>query len=268
MSIAAHLADAGRDVEVLDDQDAPGGGVTALGEADVTAFSGIRASFTNLVSRGRIELRSRTVAGGVYGHDLLVLGPEGAEIIMPRALVLATGAHDGVLAFEGNDVPGLMSARAGGWLFARGVLLGPRVVVVVPAGGGPFGESYARAVTAATADRKGKDKPAVIVVHGTPLRIKGSSRVKAVAVTTDDGKEHELAADAVLLDAPRSPAYELATQAGAAVRHEPRGYVVCAENGRVADGVYAVGELTGTVLDATAIQTDAERAATTILSED
>ncbi|MBX3190163.1 MAG: (2Fe-2S)-binding protein [Labilithrix sp.] len=266
MAIASRLARAGRAVEVLDDQDAPGGGLTALDADDASSFSEIHASFMDLVARGRVRLRTSTIAGGVYGRDLLVSGPEGAEILLARALVLASGAHDGVLAFEGNDVPGLMSARAGGWLLRRGVLLGPRVVVVIPEGGGPFGASYARAMARATMQRQGKHAPTVTVVQGTPLRIKGSSRVKGVVVMTAAGKEEALAADAVLVDAPRSPAYELATQAGATVRHEPRGYVVVTDGGRAAEGVYAVGELAGCPLDAAAVDADAARAAATILS--
>ena len=30
----------------------------------------------------------------------------------PRATLFATGAHDGVLAVPGNDLPGVLSARA------------------------------------------------------------------------------------------------------------------------------------------------------------
>ncbi len=82
----------------------------------------------------------------LYGDDLLVAGPEGAEIVTARALVLAPGAHDGVLAFEGNDLPGVMSARAAAWLLARGVTLGERVVVCVAPEASGAGEAFAREV--------------------------------------------------------------------------------------------------------------------------
>ena len=259
LAIATRLADAGRIVELLDDQLMPGGGVVALAPSDARAFDAIRGSFAENVARSRVRLRSRTVAGGLYGRDLLVVGPDGAEIIEPRTLVLASGAHDGALAFEGNDVPGVMSARAAGALLARNVLAGKRIVVVVPEGGGPFGESFARAVP--------RDRAIVTVVHGEPVRVRGSSRAKAVVVRGADGKEKEHQADVVVIDAPRSPAYELAEQAGARLEHEPRGFVVRTEGGRIDRGRYAVGELTGTPLDAVAIDAEAARVAATIAED-
>ena len=246
MAIATRLANDGRAVEVIDDQLVPGGSVRALPGASADAFSEIRASFTDLVSSRKISLRASTVAGGMYGDDLLVVGESGAEIVTTRTLVLATGAHDGALAFEGNDVPGIMSARAAGILLAHGVLAGTKIVVVVAEGGGPFGEAYARAAPKVTT-----------LVRGEPVRVRGSMRAKSVTVRGKGGQETEYACDAVLIDAPRAPAYELAEQAGAPLVHEARGFVAAA--GRIAEGVFAVGELCGTPLDADAITAEAER---------
>jgi sarcosine oxidase, subunit alpha len=259
MAVAARLAAAGRRVELLDDQLAPGGGILALAPADAEAFGEIRASFTDHVASARIRLRSSTVAGGMYGSDVLVVGPDGAEVLEARTLVFASGAHDGALAFEGNDVPGVMSARAAGVLLARNVLAGKKIVVVVSDGGGPFGESFARAVP--------RDRATVTVVRGEPVRVRGSNRAKAVVVRDAAGKETEHSADLVLVDAPRSPGYELAEQAGAVLVHEPRGFVVRAEGGRIDAGLYAVGELTGTPFEAGAIAAEATRVAATIAAE-
>ena len=254
MAIATKLAAARRSVEVIDDQLAIGGSAGALHGAVAESFASIRASFMNLVAKGAIRARPETVAGGLFEHDLLVVGPEGAEVLEAKALVLACGAHDGVLAFEGNDVPGVMSARAGCVLLAHGVAPGSKVVVVEPPGGGPFGAIFAAQVPSAT------------LVRGEPVRVKGSNRAKGVVVRGLDGKEQSLACDAVLIDAPRSPAYELAEQAGAELFHEPRGYVVRTEGGRVKRGVFALGELTGTPLDARAIAEEAGRVAATLLA--
>jgi sarcosine oxidase subunit alpha len=259
MAIASRLAHAGREVEVIDDQLEPGGGVTALDASDARRFEPVRRFFTQHVTSGTITLRCRTVAGGIYGRDLLVVGPGGAEIIEARTLVLACGAHDGALEFEGNDVPGVMSARAAGWLLARGVVVGSKVVVVTTAGGGPFGASFANALSLATTER-------ATVVSGLPIRVRGSSRVKAIVVRDAAGNDHEHPADAVLIDAPRSPAYELAEQAGARVIHEPRGYVVDTHEGRIGDGIYALGEMTGTAFEATAIDAQAAEVAASIAS--
>ncbi|MBX3260168.1 MAG: (2Fe-2S)-binding protein [Labilithrix sp.] len=257
MAVAARLARADRAVEVLDDQLTPGGGITALAAEDAAAFEPISAAFASGVASGAIRVRSRTTAGAVYGRDLLVAGEEGAEIVEARALVLACGAHDGALAFEGNDVPNVMSARAAGWLLSRGVLVGERIVVVVPDGGGPFGESFARAARVASA------RAEVTVLHGEPLAVRGSGRAKGVRVRTAT-KERAVDADAVLVDAARSPAFELCQQAGAALVHAPRGFVVRTDDGRIADGVWATGEVCGLPFDPHALDAHAALVATQI----
>jgi sarcosine oxidase subunit alpha len=268
MAVAARLAKAGRRVEIIEDQLEAGGGLSALGPIEARAFAPIVSAFRAAEAAGAVVVRTRTTAGGLYGKDLLVVGPDGAEILEATAIVLACGAHDGAVAFEGNDVPGVMSARAAGWLLARGVLVGRSVVVVVPPGGGPFGVSYARALEQAceTAGLTGEERPGIEVVHGEPVRVKGASRVKAVVVHTAEG-ERTLDADAVLIDAARAPAYELCEQAGAELMHEPRGYVVRADaSGRVTDGMFAAGEVRGVPLDARAIEADADRVAAAVLA--
>jgi len=256
LAVASHAAAAGHVVEVIDDELELGGSLLALSPDEVASFAAIRAEIAQAVHLGRVRLRSSTVAGGIYGKDLLVSAPEGAEILEPRALILASGAHDGVLAFEGNDLPGVMSARAAAMLLTRGVAVGEKVVVVIPAGGGPFGASYERAVAA---DPIAKERVKVEVIYGEPIAVKGSSRVKGVRVKTPSEGEIDLDADAVLVDAPRSPAYELAAQAGAKVAHEPRGFVVQTDNGKIADRIFAAGEVAGVPFDVTAFEDDAKK---------
>ncbi len=270
---ASGMAVAGRlarhvHVEVLEDHLEPGGSVAALGPAEARAFASIRSAFDEAVSAKKVVLRTRTTAGGMYGRDLLVVGPEGAEVLEADAIVFACGAHDGALAFEGNDVPGVMSARAGGWLLARGVLVGDSIAVVVPEGGGPFGASFARAIGEAceAAGLAESERPGVTIAHGEPVRVRGSTRTKSVVVRTAEG-EQTIEADAVLVDAPRSPAYELPAQAAADLVHEPRGYVVrTGDGGRIAPGVFAAGEVRGVLLDAKAITADADAVAAAVLA--
>ena len=231
MSAAIALHDRGRTVEVVDDALEAGGSALATLDGRFDEVLAKFVEYTQKSAKNSIKLRLRTTAAGIYGDDVLVVGPEGAEIVRPKTLVLATGAHDGVLAFEGNDVPGVMSARAGAWLVRRGVSLGDKVVVAVSEGGGPFGELLEKRLKNVT------------LVAAAPTSAIGSSRVKKVAF----GKK-EIAATALLVDAPRAPAYELAEQAGAKLEHEPRGYVV--REPRIKDGVVAVGELTGAALTA------------------
>jgi sarcosine oxidase subunit alpha len=241
MSIASLAAERGRAVTVVDDALGPGGSLVGFTGQD---WAPLFASFDEAVVRGAISLHLSTTAAAFYGDDLLVVGPKGAEILTARTFILAPGAHDGVLAFEGNDVPGVMSARAGLALVARGVLPGDRVVVVITEGGGPFGEVFARAMPQAT------------VVRGEPVRVRGSLRVREVTVR-EGARTRLLAADALLIDAPRAPAYELPAQAGAALEHLPRGFLAKTDRGQIRNGVWLAGEAAGTPLDAAAMAEEA-----------
>ncbi len=245
MAASVRLAARGRRVEVLDDALEAGGGLVALGPEDRRAFRPLEEPFDKAVKEGAVRLRVSTTVGGIYGDDLLVVGREGAEILAARTVVLAPGAHDGVLPFEGNDVPGVMSARAAGLLLRWGVLVGSKAVVAVAPGGGPFGKSFARAAAAQGAK--------VTLAAGVPVRVSGSSAVRGVVV----GKE-TYAADALVVDAPRAPAYELCEQAGAALLHEPRGFVTGAPRGRIREGFFAVGEAVGTPFEPRAFAEEAD----------
>src|SRR5690606_21111388 len=101
---------------------------------------------------------------------------------------------------------------------------------------------------------------------GVPLRVRGSHRPRSVTVETPAGTR-EIECDAVVLDAPRAPAHELAQQAGAELVHEPRGYVVRADGGRIGQGLYACGEITGTPFDAAHLAADAAQVAERVASE-
>jgi sarcosine oxidase, subunit alpha len=259
MAVGARLAELGRSVEVIDDHLAIGGGLRALGPADARAWDGVTHAFERAVRERGLRVRTATTAGALFGDDLLVVGPDGAEIVTAKCLVLAAGAHDGVVPFEGNDLPGVMSARAAGLLLAHGVLLGDKVVVVVPAGGGPFGEAYARAV------RERGAKVEVTVVHGDLVRASGGSRVTGCVVRPygDEGttKPQKLDADALLVDAPRAPSYELAEQAGSPLVHAARGFVPQAPGRNVREGVWLVGEAAGRPFSPEAIEADASAVA-------
>jgi sarcosine oxidase, subunit alpha len=253
MAVAGALSDRGRSVEVVDDALRAGGGLSALA-GERRAWGEIEARFHAGVSGGRIALRTSTVAGGVYGDDVLVVGDAGAEVCMAKDLVLATGAHDGVGLFEGNDVPGVMSARAAGMLLQCGVVVGKRVVVAGEGTAG-FGDAFARAA--------GEAKLCEVVRVKEVLRVRGSSKVRAVVVR-EGGREREIPADALLVDAPSAPAYELCAQAGARLEHQPRGFVVRTEGGRIRDHVWAVGEVVGTELAPRAMLEEASRVAEAI----
>jgi sarcosine oxidase subunit alpha len=245
IAAALELARKGRTVEVVDDALDWGGSARALQGVDAEPWAPLLAAFAQAVVSALVTVRLGTTAAGIYGDDVLVAGETGVEVVTARTLVLAPGAHDGVVAFEGNDVPGVMSARAAGWLLACGVRAGRKVVVAEVGGARPFGEAYARAV------------PGVVLQRGAPVQVTGSARVKGVTIATATG-ERTLPCDALLVDAPRAPAYELCAQAGARLDHGENGYAVATGNGgRIRAGIFALGEVTGAPLEPGAVARDA-----------
>jgi len=257
MLLAMELAARGRNVEVVDDAVTFGGSAMALG-ALAGGWRSMRESFDAAVRDRKVRLRLSTTAGGIFKDDLLVVGPEGGEVIDARAVVLATGAHDGVLAFEGNDLPGVMSARAAMGFLAHGVTVGYRIAVVVTEGGGPFGELYAEALR-----KLAPDDVSVTVVTGEPISASGGSTVKEVAVRKGKSTK-SLRADALVLDAPRAPAYELLSQAGADLEHRSYGFVPKSGGGKIRDRFWVVGEAAGTALDEGALREEAARVASLV----
>ncbi|MDP9035794.1 MAG: FAD-dependent oxidoreductase [Myxococcota bacterium] len=249
MSIALQLSKRGRAVEVLDEDLCWGGSARALAVGfELGPWQRLIDEFAHATSAGCLSVRLRTTAAGIYGDDVLVACRTGVEVVNARTLVLAPGAHDGVLAFQGNDVPGVMSARAGALLASYGVAPGRRLVVAVDGGGGPFAAAVMRAF------------PSAVRVEGVPLRCVGNSRAKGVVLGRAQA-EHRLACDVLLVEAPGAPAYELCAQAGAELAHEARGFVVRAPGGKIRDGVFAVGEVVGTPLEVDAIAREARLAA-------
>jgi sarcosine oxidase subunit alpha len=79
-----------------------------------------------------------------------------------------------------------------------------------------------------------------------------------VAIATAKG-ELRLRCDALLVDAPSAPAYEICAQAGARLVHEGAGFrVSTGKGGKIREGVFAAGEVVGTPLDPTAIAGEAQ----------
>ncbi len=240
MAAAVELAARGRAVEVVDDDLSWGGSLRGLPAGAASGWAPLVDAFARALGAGT-SLQLRTTAAGIYGDDVLLASPAGVEVVSARTLVLATGAHDGVLAFEGNDVPGVMSARAGCRLLGYGVVPGKRVVVVSATGEDRalFAEAYA----AARSDAE--------LVEGRPERARGSRRVREITVATSAGKRG-FTCDALLIDADRAPAYELPAQAGARLSYGPAGFLPDVGPGGALrdDGrVLALGEVAGDPLD-------------------
>ncbi len=210
------------------------------------------------------------MAAGVYEGDVLIASAE-AALVRPRAIVFASGAHDGALAVPGNDLPGIFSARALCRLVHAGIVPdGPAVVV----GAGFWADELERALGLAAPEAP--PVRAFRVAAGDLVDVRGTGGVRAVTVRDPAAGLLTREAAVVALALPGAPAFELAAQAGAATRFDPAlGYVVqTGEHGRVvlagaaeAAGaprpplLWAAGECAGGLFDPAALRAEGERVA-------
>ncbi|MGH7328631.1 MAG: 2Fe-2S iron-sulfur cluster-binding protein, partial [Polyangiaceae bacterium] len=174
MCAAVALAEKSRAVEIVDDALELGGSIRALAPKS-GAWREIEDDFRQMVNAGKIRARARTTAAAIYGDDVLVVGENGLEVIDAKTTVIASGAHDGVLAFEGNDVPGVMSVRAALFALSRGVIVGKKIAIVRSGGDSTFIDAFRAHVSEI-------EGVSVTVVEGTPVAVGGASRARNVVV--------------------------------------------------------------------------------------
>jgi sarcosine oxidase subunit alpha len=227
LAAAAELA--GARAILADDGPSLGGSTRALDPATLAE---------RVARAGTAELRAATTVLALLREPerrdgrlhALLTGPEGATLVDARAAIVATGAHDPVLPFGNNDLPGVISARAALLLWHAGISVGERVVI---AGEGRFAEAFAALIGEALVER---------VAASALVRAVGRSVLSAVVVQRGAG-ERKIKADALVLDAPGPAAMELAIQAGAsAVFDSTRGYrLVLAADGSAGPGLWCAG---------------------------
>jgi sarcosine oxidase subunit alpha len=231
LSAAAELGPRGL---LADDQLDLGGALSALAPARAAA----------LIERARssgCELRAHTSVIGLYDEagdgslTAILIGSEGATSVTAERIVLSPGSHDPVLLFENNDLPGVLSARAALSLLRQGVLVGEQIAVV---GEGRFAARFMEE-SAELAKCIALDPEMLVSANGRPS-------LTSVTVSAA-GVERRHRVDAVIVDGPRPPAFELAVQAGGVTRFDPeRGYVLEVDDtGRIAERVYAAGSSIG-----------------------
>jgi heterotetrameric sarcosine oxidase alpha subunit len=239
LSAALHLG--GRGVPVLlAEQDLVEGGGT-LQEA---RWDGWRVAMEERLAAARCVRRlTRTTVVGAYGHG--VFGAletlseaqsarygglrERLHVIRARQVLVATGALERLIAFPGNDRPGVMLAGAAlSYLRRYGVAVGGAPLFFVnndEAYAGAFALRAAgvqvRIVDSRSAARAAERARALgIEVYTDSLvcRTRGRRAVTAVTVARSGGGEHrQLATDCLLVSGGHSPLTALATQAGAAL---------------------------------------------------
>jgi len=255
LTVAARLSAERREVCLVDDGLEIGGSLVGAPELR-------HARLGKLPLAGAL-IRSSAAAIGVYPIparapylpvEVLVASGEGGTVVRARAIVFATGAHDGSIATPNNDLPGVFSARALCHLAARGVLPDGPVALV---GEGFWATRLLEALGETSVVRIGEEDL---------VAIKGTSHVRRVEVRAPDGSNRTIKVAAVAVATRAAPSFELCAQAGGNVFYEPGvGYVVERDaEGRIAAGVWAAGECAGLPFEPETIAADAERVAASV----
>ncbi|GAA1800241.1 2Fe-2S iron-sulfur cluster-binding protein [Planosporangium flavigriseum] len=265
LAAASVAAASGARVVLVDDQPEPGGSL--LGTRETGALDWAASVAADLRANPEVRLLTRTTAFGYYDDNYVIaverrtnhlgaaapahLSRERIWRIRARHVVLATGAHERSLAFDGNDLPGVMLAGAARTYVNRyGVRPGRRAVVFTT-----NDSAYAAAADlldagveiAAIVDARPDANPqwrGVEVLAGhTIARARGEDRVAAVVL--DDGRE--FAADLLLVSAGWNPAGALYSQVGGRLRFDadlgafrPDGCRQAVEVAGAANGTYPV----------------------------
>ena len=241
LSAAHRLAVCGLKV-LLVDQDSVVGGGTLL-DRRWTAWRAAREAA--LAGAPAVRCLARTAVIGAYGHGvfgaLQTLSTEESalfgglcerlRIIRARRVVVATGAIERLIAFPGNDVPGVMLAGAAlNFLRRYGVAAGVRPAFFVnndPAYEALFALTEAGIRCAAVIDVRENSHAAdrarslgIEVRSGALVTsVRGRRGVRAVVVAGRDGAwRAEIEADCLLMSGGHSPATMLASQLGATSR--------------------------------------------------
>jgi sarcosine oxidase subunit alpha len=250
IAAASRLHAAGRKVVLVDDG-------LAIGGALLGAPARLQALLAACPLEG-VEILARSTAAGFYEGELLVATAEpDAVLVRPRATVFATGAHDGVIAVPGNDLPGVFSARALARLAQMGIVPDGAAAIV---GDGFWADDLARVLGEAGVALHRLAPPDVVDIRGT-------GGVRSISVRAG-GRLATHPVAVVALSVPGAPAFELPAQAGAEVRFDPaHGYTVVTDaHGRCAPSVWAAGEAVGRPFDPEALRAEGERVADAVLA--
>jgi sarcosine oxidase subunit alpha len=238
LAAASYLGSCGLRV-ILAERDVVLGGGTLLDPR----WSEWRALMTaRLASLDSVRCLTGTAVLGAYGHGVFgaleTLSPaerarfgglrERLRVIRVQRVLLATGALERLVAFPGNDVPGVMLAGAAlAYLRRHGIAAGRRpafflnndeayetVFALAGAGVACAGVIDPRSHSLA-ADRA---KALGVAVHGGGVigGVQGRHEVSAVTIADPDGRRRfVLDADALLISGGHAPTTALASQLGA-----------------------------------------------------
>ncbi len=220
-------------VILIDEQGELGGGALS----DPTLWPWLERTRTALAAASNIRILTRTTAFGYY-HDnfigaverltdhLSVLPDSAREKlwrIRATEVVLAQGAIERPLVFDGNDVPGVMlSSAARTWLHRYGVAVGKRVVLMAShdsgwhdalalarAGVGIAAIVDVRSDIAANLAEEADQAGIAVHLGASVIGVGGRHAVQSVTIV--DGTEHQtsIACDALLMAGGWTPSVHL-----------------------------------------------------------
>ncbi|MBV9727207.1 MAG: (2Fe-2S)-binding protein [Gammaproteobacteria bacterium] len=241
LAAAQCLATAGLRVMLADQDVVPGGGTLLDGH-----WMAWRESVCASLGRWpALRCLRRTTVLGAYGHGVFAaletLGPEESarfgglrerlRVIRVRRVLLAGGAVERLIAFPGNDLPGVMLAGAAlSYLKRYGVAVGRRPAFFInndEAYEAVFALAAAGVHCAGVIDPRpdshaaGRARSLGIAVHGAARvgAVHGHREVRSLTITEPDGRRRfHLEADSLLISGGHSPGTALATQLGATLR--------------------------------------------------
>ncbi len=221
-------------VILVDEQDEPGGGALS----DPALWNWLAGSLKDLAAAPNVTLLVRTTAFGFY-HDNFVgaaqrltdhLSDPGHKPreklwrIRAGEVVLAQGAIERPLVFEGNDVPGVMLASAARtYLHRHGVAVGRNVAVMATHDSGwqdAIALTRAGVKIAAIVDLRGEVAPALFAaaaelginteLGSAVIGVQGRHAVKGIEVAAASGANRQrIACDALLMAGGWTPSVHL-----------------------------------------------------------
>lgn len=203
-------------------------------ELQALAADATRAGARLALGRSALGIFNETDGRRITLSDA-VWGEEGAATIGSRAIVIAAGCAELGALFQGNDLPGIVSASGAHRLLDRGIVVGSEIALAVDDDESAAADAIETRLRTAGADVRR-------VAMSTVRRARGRSGVHTLE--TDGG---DIACDAVVLASRRAPQAELAQQAGAKVHFEGDRFVLdVREDGRTGHpATFVVGSAAG-----------------------
>ncbi len=245
----------------------------------------------SLAGMPTVRCLPRTTVLGAYGHGVFgavetlscaesaLFGglTERLRVMRVKRVVLATGAIERLIAFAGNDIPGVMLAGAAlAYLRRYGVAVGRRPAFFVNSDAAYealFALAAADVEVAGVIDPRPASRAAEraralgIEVHAAAVvsAVAGRHAVRAVSVSALDGRKvRELSADCLAVSGGFTPATTLASQLGARLHWQD------SIAGFVADLAPAAGRVAGAACGSVGLEAaarDGERAAQALAGE-